>query len=175
MITDELADYAIVGGGCAGLSLAVQLAERLPPTTRIVVIEPRTSYVRDRTWCYWRVRPHRFETAVNHTWHRWKVRYASREIIRESHRYTYQHIPGDAFYRTALERLAAAPNVTLKLGVTAQVITAAGEGAIVETDHGRLRAGHVFDSRPPATRGGLLQHFVGWRVRTATPCFSPRL
>ncbi|NJN46544.1 MAG: hypothetical protein HC808_08760 [Candidatus Competibacteraceae bacterium] len=113
-------------------------------------------------------------SAVSHAWNRWKVRHDGREIIRESHRYPYQHIPAEAFYNTALERLAAAPNVSLKLGVTAQVITAASDNAIVETDQGRLRARHVFDSRPPKLpSGGLLQHFVGWRVRTAKPVFSP--
>jgi lycopene beta-cyclase len=168
----EVFDYAIVGGGCAGLSLAVGLSERLPDA-RLVLIEPRTEYRRDRTWCYWRVGSHRFESAVSHAWHRWKVRRNGQEIIQECSRYPYQHISADAFYRTALRALTAAPNVTLRLGVKAQVISAANTQVTIETEQGRIHAGCAFDSRPPAPRDGLLQHFAGWRLQTAAPVFSP--
>ncbi|MFQ3248021.1 MAG: lycopene beta-cyclase, partial [Arenicella sp.] len=40
-------DVAILGGGCAGLSLAVRLASS---NFLVKVIEPREDYVDDRTW-----------------------------------------------------------------------------------------------------------------------------
>jgi lycopene beta-cyclase len=43
-------DVLILGGGCAGLSLAVALAERAP-AMRVDTLEARMDYTRDRTWC----------------------------------------------------------------------------------------------------------------------------
>ncbi|MFT5963166.1 MAG: lycopene beta-cyclase, partial [Burkholderiaceae bacterium] len=43
----------ILGGGCAGLSLAMRLAALGRDCPRTVVIEPRTVYGNDRTWCFW--------------------------------------------------------------------------------------------------------------------------
>ena len=64
-------DVALVGGGCAGLSLAVALAER-DPQQRIAVVEPRERFPRDRTWCYWDVASQPFEDAVPHSRPPWR-------------------------------------------------------------------------------------------------------
>ena len=53
MLTLEKYDIVIIGGGLAGLSLATRLAASRFQHLRVVVLEPRTQYVRDRTWCYW--------------------------------------------------------------------------------------------------------------------------
>ena len=44
-------DYIIVGGGCAGLSLAYELEthNKLKNKT-LAIIEPRLEYKRDKTW-----------------------------------------------------------------------------------------------------------------------------
>ena len=44
-------DYTIIGGGCAGLSLAYELEinNKLSDKT-LAIIEPRTEYQRDKTW-----------------------------------------------------------------------------------------------------------------------------
>ncbi|WP_146069326.1 lycopene cyclase family protein, partial [Cryobacterium sp. Y11] len=47
------ADLVILGAGLAGLTLAARLArERSGP--RVVLLEPRTAYRDDRSWCFWR-------------------------------------------------------------------------------------------------------------------------
>ena len=48
-------DYIIVGGGCAGLSLAYELEinGKLKGKT-LAIIEPRTDYKKDKTWSFWR-------------------------------------------------------------------------------------------------------------------------
>ena len=49
-------DYVIIGGGCAGLSLAYELEvhEKLKDKT-LAIIEPREDYKRDKTWSFWKV------------------------------------------------------------------------------------------------------------------------
>ena len=48
-------DYVIIGGGCAGLSLAYELDlhQKLSNKT-LAIIEPRKEYLRDKTWSFWK-------------------------------------------------------------------------------------------------------------------------
>ena len=43
----------ILGGGCAGLSLALRLADGHFPYQKVIIIEKRDAYHNDRTWCFW--------------------------------------------------------------------------------------------------------------------------
>ena len=49
-------DYIIIGGGCAGLSLAYELEinDKLKEKT-LAIIETREEYKRDKTWSFWKV------------------------------------------------------------------------------------------------------------------------
>ena len=55
-------DYIIIGGGCAGLSLAYELEvnNKLKEKT-LAIIETRDHYKRDKTWSFWKVFEHNFE------------------------------------------------------------------------------------------------------------------
>ena len=170
------AEVAILGGGCAGLSLAVALA-RVSPACRVHVLEERTAYVRDRTWCLWNAEPHPFESCVTHSWNRWRVRLQGESVLRQSDRYAYQHIPADRFYDVALRSIAASSQQQITLGTRVESVVPDGRGFRIETDRGSLQAARVFDSRPQANSsgtqtGGLVQRFSGWHVVTERPCFD---
>jgi len=62
-------DYIIIGGGCAGLSLAYELEiyDKLKNKT-LAIIEPREEYNRDKTWSFWKVVNHNFEDCVKKKW-----------------------------------------------------------------------------------------------------------
>jgi lycopene beta-cyclase len=180
------ADYVIVGAGCAGLSLAVHLAAR---GHRLAVVDPRTTFSRDRTWCFWDVHDHPFAGAVAHRWRRWRVRGPGADVVCGPGRYAYHHLPADRFYAAALAALRQAPGVRLLLGTRAGAVADVGPHARVETDRGVLRARAVFDSRPAApgdagaddawpapaaapAAAGLAQQFVGLFVRADRPVFD---
>lgn len=178
---DVDAQVVIVGGGCAGLSLAVHvvLAARRAGVAcpRVVVLEPRGEYRRDRTWCGWRFEAHPFAAAVSHRWSRWAVQDRARRVLRGSERHPYECVPADRFYERALELLGP---VRLARGVQVTGIEARGERVVVHSSAGELRAGLVFDSRPEAApersavdEVDLVQHFVGWEVEAARPGFDP--
>ncbi len=170
-------DVAIVGAGCAGLSLAAALSvERVPG--RVLLLEPRKEYRRDRTWCFWNTEEHPFASEVSCSWNRWRVSLGGAEALRGSRLYRYCHLAGDDFYRSALARVERAEEQDLLRGVVVHTVARRQDGLFaVDTDHGRLLAGSVFDSRPwaPEASGAplLLQRFVGWHVRAAEPCFDP--
>ncbi len=175
MTIAEPFDHAVIGGGCAGMSLALELAAR-PGTDRILVIEPRREFTRDRTWCFWDLAGHRFESAVAHRWQRWRVRHAGRSLIHRSQALSYCEVPSDRFYALALERLSKHPRVTLALGTRVKSLESEAGRVGISTDQGAVTARFAFDGRPPARppRGALLQHFLGIEVETSEPCFDPR-
>ena len=173
MIPD--ADIVIVGAGCAGLSLAAALTVARVPG-RVLLLEPRTDYVRDRTWCFWNTEEHPFTPAISHSWNSWRVSDAGRDALQSSRHYRYCHIAGDSFYRLALQRIEREPQQELCLGVEVHSVEALPDGqAAVETSAGRVLAGQVFDSRLSDRKAAptLLQRFTGWHVRTAEHCFEP--
>ena len=67
-------DYIIVGGGCAGLSLAYELEihEKLKDKT-LAIIEPRAEYKKDKTWSFWKVAPHNFDDCVKKSWQNFTI------------------------------------------------------------------------------------------------------
>ncbi|MCS6797931.1 MAG: lycopene cyclase family protein [Myxococcota bacterium] len=170
-------DIVVAGAGCAGLSVALALLER-GVRARIVLVDPRTRFERDRTWCHFELEPHRFSAAVTHRWNRVRIAHPAGTRTLRVARTPYCHLPADAVYRAALDRLARAPNVSLRLGERVlEIEDRAGAPACVRTDRGELRADLVFDSRPvrpPSAPGDLVQSFAGWFVRTDLPVFDPR-
>ena len=177
------ADVIIAGAGLSGLSLAVALLDAgLPEDARIVLVDPReTLSGADRTWCFFDLVPHAFESAITHRWSRWRVRNGAAEVLRSAPGISYCTIPGERFYELALERLAAAgQRIELVLGVTVEHLEDRGAHVDVHTSAGVLRARLAMDSRPPSlTRAAddgndvnLLQHFRGRVVRSTEPVFE---
>ncbi len=177
------ADVVIAGAGLSGLSLAVALLDAgLPHRARVILIDPRETLTgADRTWCFFDLVPHAFDSAVSHRWYRWRVRHGSREVIRAAPGVAYCRIPGERFYEAALERLTAAGSqVEIRLGVTVENVEGHGSHVDVHTGAGVLRSRLAMDSRPPAlTRPDegtaevhLLQHFRGRVVESAEPVFE---
>ncbi len=169
------ADVLIVGAGCAGLSLAWHLAEQRFDG-RVVLVDRRTSYERDRTFCFWNAEPNPFAHLASHRWPRWRVRDAEKGawIEQRAPGLAYHHVPADTFYRHVRARIE--PDMELRLGVRVGEV----EQDRVRVDGADLRARIVFDSRPRSSPNDareivLLQHFEGWHVRTEPAVFDPEV
>ena len=166
--------FGIIGGGCAGMSLAVELLERMP-AARVTIVEPRTAFPRDRTWCWWAVEPTRWDELATHRWSSWRAHGPGGVVMHRSARYPYLHLPSDRFHAAAVERLERTGRCRLALGTAARGVRARDDGAWIETASGPLGPFEtVFDGRPPArTADGLEQRFLGWEVRTRRRIFDP--
>ncbi|WP_354700632.1 hypothetical protein DSM112329_00915 [Paraconexibacter sp. AEG42_29] len=165
----------IVGAGCAGLSLAVALLDAGwdPP---LVLLERRTDYTRDRTWCFWDTGDVPWTHLADASWARWRIG----DAVQEADEHPYVQLPADRFYAAALGRLRRARHVELRRGVRVLGLAERGDGVQLRTTAGVVSAAHVVDCRGPAhpavraaVRDGLTQRFLGQFVRTDRPCFDP--
>lgn len=176
-------EYIILGAGCAGLSLCQRLlAEGV--TAPILILDRKTGFHDDRTWCFWDVEPTPFSHLASRRWHSWKVRGRGGEAIQRSERYPYLCLSGAAFYEEALDRISRYDNVSLLLGEPAEVEPESQGEPVVRTTSGLYTGGAVLDCRglPPdspvfeeAREGGrwVPQRFVGLRVSAGREVFEP--
>ena len=62
-------DYIIVGGGLAGLQLALAFADDLFFVQKtIAIIDPNQKNQEDKTWCFWEKGQGKWESVVSNTW-----------------------------------------------------------------------------------------------------------
>ena len=174
MIHAADADLVILGAGLAGLTLAARLArERSGP--RVVLLEPRTAYQDDRSWCFWRPEQHDLSHLVSRRWKTWTFSDAAGKTVRHQvPGLAYQYVRGSDFYASAQADIAESPRVELRLGVRADTVTAVSGGVRVETSAGTLLARQVIDTRPRAAAAMLYQSFAGFELERDRPLpFDP--
>lgn len=181
------ADIVIAGGGCSGLSLALHLLHEGIHNQSIVIIEPRLTYERDRTWCFWDTEEHVLPNAISHQWDKWKVAYNDQVSIRSSSTFKYCHIASDDFYKEAMQQLQEAKNVTFLLGETVKSFAENDDHVLVRTSMETWKAKWFFDSRPPRLAQlprsyspppleedvHLLQHFYGYHIQFEEAILNP--
>lgn len=170
-------DLIVLGGGLAGLSLAERLAAAGQRAPRTLVLEARDRHEDDRTWCFWRPGPHRYEALVSAAWPRCAVRHAGREVRIDCAAMPYQMIPSGAFYEHARAAIAGSSRVELEMGraIAGEPVRTAA-GFEIDAGEGRvLRARHVVDTRPPKALPDsiLWQSFVGDAVTADGDAFDP--
>jgi len=66
-------DLMILGGGCAGLSLAMRLAQLGARCPQTVIVESRERYVNDLTLCFCGTPSAQLTSLVRHRWSRVRV------------------------------------------------------------------------------------------------------
>ena len=189
------ADIVIVGGGLSGLALAAQLAAPQFAHLKVLVLEQRSHYERDRTWSYWHTTPHAYSHLERMCWNRWRVSQndtqddlknpadqvlgsTTKRAVLQSSTTAYCSIDADAFYSDAQDAIHKSQHVQLHLGTSVlrlQAANASNPQAAVFTKAGdEISAQWVFDARPPAPQktSTLVQQFAGWEVHTPHDVFE---
>ena len=105
-------DYIIVGGGCAGLSLAFELEihEKLRDKT-LAIIEPRDRYIRDKTWSFWKITAHNFDDCVKKNWQSFSINIPDKTNYIKCKNFPYQSIDSGLFYEKICNKLNKNKNV----------------------------------------------------------------
>lgn len=171
------ADLIILGGGCAGLSLAMRLAARGADCPRVAIVEQREVYAHDRSWSYWRTSGARLTHLARREWPAVRVSAGGRSVSVDCRAMPYQTIDSGDFYAEAWGLIRRNPRITSFLGESvAEPPTRVAGGWRVETSRRALRGGGVIDTRPPLEGSGprpqLWQSFSGVEVECAEGAFA---
>jgi len=176
--TSNTFDLIVLGGGCAGLSLATRLAGAVSSGLRVLIIEGRVRYTNDRTWCFWKTPAVSGGHPVEQQWETMSLRSGQQCILVDCSATPYQMLPADRFYSAALSAFSEATNISLKLGtaVTAEP-RKMGQSWEVATSAGAFFGRMVVDTRPqrlPERNGATLwQSFYGQEIDCDGPVFNP--
>ena len=105
-------NYIIIGGGCAGLSLAYELQiNRKLENKSLAIIEPRSNYKRDKTWSFWKVYDHSFNDCVIKNWNNFTVNSSSKSRELKTENFPYQSIDSGLFYKKINDELSKNINI----------------------------------------------------------------
>ena len=155
-------DYVIIGGGCAGLSLAYELEinDKLKEKT-LAIIEPRGEYKRDKTWSFWKVFNHNFADCVIKSWNNFTINIpnSSHEIKNEN--FPYQSIDSGKFYKKINFKLAKNPNIFFFKDVNKINL----ENSLIFSS--------VYKAKMDKTK--LWQHFQGIEIETPKDIFDDKI
>jgi lycopene beta-cyclase len=171
-------DLLILGGGCAGLSLGVRIGANPGCCTRTVIVEARSIFANDRTWCFWQQPSDHFAHLTTHAWSTLQLRAGERIVSLACGTSPYQLLPSEAFYADACRLIDQSGSVELLRGTRVIAEPSRVDGIWkVETDRGSLTARQVIDTRPPSPdspmRVTLWQSFAGQEVLCESGPFDP--
>ena len=169
-------DYIIAGAGAAGLSLLYRiLKDPKLKTKKILVLDQIQKVLNDRTWCFWEKEVGLFEEIVHHQWGTLEFMTSDFERKFKLKEYRYKMIQGIDFYNHVLTFAKDFENVTFKYE-NIQNIMSDKDGSFVETEINKYFSDLVFNStslfNPIINKeNSLLQHFVGWTIKTEKEFF----
>ncbi|MBD1156985.1 lycopene cyclase [Pelagibacterales bacterium SAG-MED20] len=152
-------DYTIIGGGCAGLSLAyeLQIHKKLENKT-LAIIEPRPEYKKDKTWSFWKVSSHNFDDCVKKNWNNFSINLPSKTHHLECYDYPYQSIDSGLFYKKIIDELRKNKNIIF----------------FKDIKEISLKNSFIFNSVPSLKTDddNIWQHFCGVEIETKNNFFD---
>ncbi len=155
-------DYIIIGGGCAGLSLAYELDmhKKLENKT-LAIIEPRDEYKKDKTWSFWKIIPHNFDDCVIKSWNNFSINIPNKTKHLECELYPYQSIDSGLFYEKINKKLKENKNISFYKDISE-----------INSENS-----FIFNSVPKhnTNKSGLWQHFCGVEIESKKNFFDDEI
>ena len=155
-------DYIIIGGGCAGLSLAYELEinQKLKDKT-LAIIEPRSKYQKDKTWSFWKVTKHNFEDCIKKSWNNFTINTPNHTKHIKCSDTPYQTINSGIFYQKIINKLEQNNNIVFFKNIN-------------ELD---IRNSIIFNSVGDIAdrKNSLWQHFSGVEIETNKELFDEKI
>jgi len=155
-------DYVIIGGGCAGLSLAYELEinNKLISKT-LAIIEPRAEYKRDKTWSFWKVIDHNFDDCVIKSWNNFSINSPSGSHELKTESFPYQTIDSGHYYKKINTSLSKNKNIQFFKNISE-----------IDTNNS-----FIFNSVPESRldKSKIWQHFQGVEIEVEKDIFDDEI
>ncbi|WP_417887418.1 lycopene cyclase family protein [Zunongwangia sp.] len=169
--------YVIIGGGMAGLQLALRLKNDVFfKGKKIAIIDPSFSVKKDTTWCFWEKETGQWDKLITKSWKEGNFKSSLGSQHLKLSPYRYKMLTSERFYKYTLAEIKNSKHFDLI------------EDEISEIDAVKMEAigknktykgTHFFDSRVPSeyfeteNYTKLYQHFKGYKISTEKPIFNP--
>lgn len=165
---NRAAEIAILGAGCAGLSLAAAASPQQAEQMLLVgPADDRPSHI----WGFWQMpwldQPARL---ARKSWHKWLIATPAGSHIHQADQHPYHALDSSVWLDECRRKIAR--NRIRQITSPAE---RRGDG-LLWADTQPLTASRVLDARPPKARPGiLLQHFLGYEITAPQDVFDPAL
>ncbi len=175
MSQEQTFDYTIIGGGLAGMQLALAFCkDSFFETKQIAIIEPDTKTTNDKTWCFWEQGVGQWDSLLLHQWEKGIFYGPQKDVSMDFGGYSYKMLPSINFYNYAKAEIAKNTNIHWIKDRVTEVM-----GNEITGAERTYESTWIFDSR--VTEGfekdadsiTLLQPFKGWVVETEKDNFDP--
>ena len=155
-------DYVIIGGGCAGLSLAYELEinDKLKDKT-LAIIENRKEYKRDKTWSFWKVFDHNFDDCVIKSWNNFTINTSESSHELTNKKFPYQSIDSGKFYNKIKSKLSTNSKVSFYKNLNE-----------INLENSKI-FNSVFEEKIDKSK--LWQHFQGIEIETQKKIFDEEI
>ncbi|MBC7757043.1 MAG: hypothetical protein H7Z20_10490 [Bdellovibrio sp.] len=171
-------DLIILGGGCAGLSLAMHLSHQGALCPKVLIIEKRAHYVNDRTWCFWGTSNAYLKHLANHNWQTVAIKSSLSDVTVDCKDTPYQMLAAEIFYQHALQVIAKNKKIEIHFSETVAAIPNKVDKRwqlIGNNNHYTTK--FIVDTRPakaPQLGESILwQSFYGLEIECANAVFNP--
>jgi len=174
-------DYIIIGGGAAGLHLAMAMAhDNYFSNKRVAIFDKTTKSGNDKTYCFWEKTTGKWNDCVSKTWRHAYFKDKKRTQSLNLKPYIYKKINAFDFY-TFCKTTLTKKSTTFHF-FTEEILDVSEENTkvIVKTKNKEYNCSHAFDSRIEVSLNTIKkkstyinQSFKGWLIETKIPAFAP--
>jgi len=175
-------DYIFAGAGLASLMTVYRMATSGEFSGKsILLIDPDTKRVNDRTWCFWQNGISAWDGIVSQ---KWDTAVFANQTFRSNldfGSYRYNMIKGIDFYNFVFTELQKHGNIQF----INQKVTGYSDNnvhVLVKTENENCTCNKLLNSiYNPALATAqtkfpvLQQHFIGWHIQSSIPAFNPAL
>jgi len=175
-LTPQNFDYIIIGGGLAGLQLALSLSEDpFFKDMQIAIIDPSAKNTNDKTWCFWEQGPGKWDSIITKSWEIGRFITPHKNIELQLLPYSYKMLKSLDFYNFAKNSLNLKPNFKF---IVDEIESINEESGTAIGKSNSYKASHFFDSRisseylEDSTSTKIFQHFKGYEIEVDNPVFN---
>lgn len=170
-------DYIIIGGGLAGLQLALQMGtDRFFEQRSIAIIDLEPKTTNDKTWCFWEQGESHWDNIITQRWNTGLFFSSEEKLHLDLDPYYYKMLRSLDFYKHVRSQLKENPFIHFIQDEITEIDKAATVAYSATEAYNTL---HIFDSRVPSDyleepgTTTIFQHFKGWMVETSSSVFDP--